>query len=388
VSRDDERNDPRIAFVGQVAAIAEELGIFDEVLRDVGRFAVIVRRDDDLHHCALDNLWLATREVEADDRVREVGQWLDVMTRPHRPPETWEAAQDQLRPVLRTPGMFASPGLETRRDEYVVRPVTGMLRATLALDLPGRIAWVRAAQLAEWGVSETLAEQIALANIAEVAGEGVEPFDMGGTHPAWQVSSDDGYEISRLLLPGWLASFEGKVHGNPIAAVPHRNALIVTGDGEPRDIERLAGVARAWYESAPGPISPALYRVADDGEGIAELELPPDHEAAPLVRAGHVELLASEYEGQRQVLDELGVEAAPIEVWRRRAAGTVTYVTGTRWTQGATALLPEVDVVRLLDDDQERQVGWDRLREDWPTALEEVDGYDPPRWRPMGWPEE
>ncbi len=398
----DTTPDPRRVFLERVVAFARKLGLFEDVFPDPDRFAVILRRDGALHHCALENLHLTMREQSPDDRSKTMSDWLDVMTREHRPPETWEEARPHLRAVLRTPGLFATSWLEHRRQEFVLLPVTPMLRCALVLDLPQRMAWLRREELRAWGVSPELARHVALENLADDAAEGVEPYDPTALSPLWPVNSEDGYESSRLLLPGWLASFVGKVDGPPVAAVPHRNALLVTGGGIPENIERLARIARDEYAASPGPVSPALYTVTRDGEGLQPLRLPHGHPAGGIVEEGHARMRATEYEEQRAVLGELGdrtpaprgedgapLGLAPVEVWRRRADNDdVDYMCATRWEQGVEALLPEVDVVRLLHGDEERQVPWEQLQERWPGALEEVEHLDPPRWRTMRWPDE
>lgn len=387
--------DPRAFFLDRVASLAAEMDAFDEVLRDSERFGVIVRRQGTLHHCAVENLYLSTRELPPEEREAEVRAWLDVMTKEHRAPETWEEARPLLRPVLRTPGIFATTRLEARRAEFVLSRVTPMLRFALVLDLPQRMAWLRSQEVAAWGVSEELARQVALENLADAASEGIEPYDPTAASPIFHVNSDDGYESSRLLLPGWLAAFAGQVEGPPIAAIPHRNALIVTGGGRVENIERLVRIARDEYSASPGPVSPAIYTVARDGEGIELLRMPGGHPAGGIVDEARARLIATEYEEQRAVFDELGPErgwatpAAPIEVWRRALAeDDADYVCAARWDRGDDSLLPETDVVRLVDGDDERQMPWEKLRRRWPQALEEVEGADPPRWRTMHWPEE
>jgi hypothetical protein len=52
---------------------------------------------------------------------------------------------------------------------------------------------------------------------ADHRGPALTRVDEDAPYATWLVSSNDMYESSRLLLPGWLASFGGKVSGRPVA---------------------------------------------------------------------------------------------------------------------------------------------------------------------------
>lgn len=73
------------------------------------------------------------------------------------------------------------------------------------------------------------------------------------------VARDDSYEPCRLLVPGWLASFEDKINGSPIAIVPYRSLLIAGRYRDERCLQRLIDSAEGEFEASPGRIALARY---------------------------------------------------------------------------------------------------------------------------------
>lgn len=384
-----ETPDPAQAFLDEVAGIAEASGLFEDVFRDPDRFTVVVHRDGALHSLELSNLELGTRELPPAAREDEILRWLTAMTRSHEGPSSWVAARPLLMPTLRTPSACSSVALEPRREDFALRDVAPMLRCLTVIDDGERVVWLERSDLEVWGVAEELARQVALENLAALAGDGIERLPSRSGAPMFQVRSGDGLESSRLLLPGWLAEFAPTVDGLPICAVPHRGALLVTGDANPEAVAELAELATAEYAVAPGPLSPALYVITRDGEGFEPLVLHDEHPAARAVALGHARLAVDEYATQAETLGRLreagvvsGVaEAAELEV---HAEGSRVQ-TAAVWPREGVWLLPEADVVVLVDAGERRAVPWEEVASEQRGCLERVDHLDPPRWRTVRW---
>jgi len=387
----EESPELQAAFIDYVASIAEGSGLFADVVRDPERFGLLLGRDGRTHAVSLDNVYVGTQHLPPSQRHKELGQWLDVMTQRYEPVADWADAREHLRPLLRTPGFLATSTLSGQREDFVVAPFTPMLRLVLGFDLPHTTAFVRQTDLARWGVSAELALSVAMENLADASGDGISLADVPSPFPIWQVGSGDGYEASRLALPGWLASFAERVQGNPIAVVPHRHVVFVTGDASSDAVAALAGIAHDGFETQAGPLSPRVYTLARDGETIEPLAVERGHpEYAHLEEARHW-LTVSEYAEQGEVLhglDPKGPAAAGIVVTRRTQGGVTSLVSSTLWLRDVDALLPETDVVTLQDGSDEREVLWHELIARWPGCLEQIEHADPPRWRTVRWPEE
>src|SRR5262249_46032673 len=122
--------------------------------------------------------------------------------------------------------------------------------------------------------------------------------------PLWIVASNDSYEASRLLVPGWLASFRDRVDGNPIAIVPERSLLLVGGDARVEMVERLLDKAEGRFVASTRSVSPALYTVDADGRVIPYVGYA-GHPLETRLRLAHERLAAYEYDCQKRALDEL-----------------------------------------------------------------------------------
>ena len=157
--------------------------------------------------------------------------------------------------------------------------------------------------IAKWGVQASDVFAAAAENGQGNFVDDIEPFDPQAPYPIWHVARDDSYESSRILVPGWLASFADKVNGRPVAIVPHRSLLIVGGDGDERCLRRLIDSAKGEFEASPRRISPALYTVDHDGM-VIPLALPVGHPLAADVAVGHVMAAIAEYEVQKAQLEQ------------------------------------------------------------------------------------
>jgi hypothetical protein len=196
-------------------------------------------------------------------------------------------------------------------------------------------------------------------------------------------------------LPGWLASFRDRVEGRPLAAVPERSTLLVTGDGDPAAIERLVASADREFRAAPRSISPALYTVDDAGR-VVPYELPADHPLHARVHEGRIHLAAVEYGSQKPKLQAelaergLDVFVASFSVVQRESDGSV--VSYCTWGENVDSLLPRTDLVGFVGGDFEAGDGWHFLVP-WEVVAREAaacwreePGVEPVRMRTLSWP--
>jgi hypothetical protein len=314
------------------------------------------------------------------------------MTPPDHGALSWDEVRPKLAPLLRTPSLFAPLAQLGSDKRPLARPFAPHLIECIGIDSDDGIAYASADQIGKWGVSADEAFAVAASNGAAYFTDDVQPYDREAPYPIWHVARTDSYESSRLLVPGWLASFAGKVRGRPVAIVPSRGLLVVGGDGDDRCLQRLAATAKAEFQSAARRTSPALYTVDDAGK-VVPLVLPAGHPRAGEVALGHVMMAMSEYEEQREPLQKrLGddVFVASYKAVQLEAGGILTYAV---WSRGSVSLLPEVGEVALLVDpgvegSEILRVPWGKLVELAGDCLTKEDGVEPPRWRATGWPDD
>jgi hypothetical protein len=285
-------------------------------------------------------------------------------------PETWEEARDDVLPVLRPVTQPASP-------HPVRRPLAAFLHELVALDRPDLRLLVGPAQLQRWGIGPVALFAQAAANLPVGTGLGRRPDGI------WQLAADDGYEASRLVLPGFLAAFEGRVAGRPVAVAPHARRLLVTGSADVDRLWTLLAIAAREWQSEGDPISPVPY-VADARGQLVAWE--PGEDAPDALRASvtaSARALAQREHGR--FASEHGAPVARYEVAMAPGKPARPY-SFTRWVRGRAGLLPITDVLVLEDPDRGPllAVPWDaarRLAASWlrpasePLPLVQIAGW-------------
>lgn len=163
-------------------------------------------------------------------------------------PSTWDEAVEQLVPLLRRRA-------EAPRADHLARDFAADLEERVALDLPDVRVLVTRDHLRAWGAPPEAAFAAARDNLAYAATDGLRFREEWGL---WHLDAPDGLAPSRLLLPGFLAGFAGRVAGRPVAAIPAARILLVGGDGDPATLATLARLAEAGFREAAGPLTPRL----------------------------------------------------------------------------------------------------------------------------------
>jgi hypothetical protein len=388
---------PEEAFRAEVMRIAEAAPFIASVSAASDAYALdLTYADGEQMKCFLGNLYAETRDVSPEERQLRVLHFLSVMSERPELPETWDDAAEMLLPVLR-PSTFFQHGLgpDEPGKQPVRRPFLPFLSEALAIDHESAMAYAIVENLETWGVDAERAHARALENLQKVGDRGIELYDPTAAYRIWHVVSGDTYESSRLLLPGWLASFRDRVAGRPVAAVPERSTLLVTGDGDPAAIERLIASADREFRAAPRSISPALYTV-DDGGRVVPYDLPSDHPLHGRIHEGQVHLAAVEYGSQKEKLQAEIVErgedvfVATYSVVQRESDGrVVSYCT---WGENVDSLLPRTDLVGFVGGDFESGSGWHFLvpwevvAREAAACWREAPEVEPPRMRTLSWP--
>lgn len=379
--------DPRALFRAEVEEIARSVAGIAAVTPVEEVFALdLTTSSGALHRMFLDNHFVETREMSPDERRARIVAALTGIDEQRA--LSWEEARKSLLPVIRgsTFGTIAPSALPSTMREAPAddssplrRPFVPFVDLLAVVDQPANMLYVTAASAKEWGVTVDEIFDAALATFAERASPDARLYD-DENGPLFVVATNDSYESSRVLIPGWLASFRGKVEGDPIAIVPQREMLFVGGSARPEMIARLVAMAEREFSSSPRNISPALYTV--DGAGRVVPYLSDD----PAVRVAHEKLAIYEYGEQAAMLEESEPEAfvAKYSVYQLPDGGVRSTAA---WTEGVDTLLPKtawVSLVKLNADasaaDSVVPVPWDAIAD----RLTQMPGMHPPRFRTTG----
>jgi len=393
----DDPPSPRERFLADVLAVVQATDGITEARPKGGEFAIEYRvsdaDDDDEPSTAimyLDNLFAETRELSPDDRRAAVRRFVDRMAFPPEAPKRWEDVRPLLRPVLRSMSFFDDPAIT--EIGAIWREVVPFLAEAAVIDLPTTMTYVTMANLETWGVSVDEVLTAARDAFAPWAEHGIEPYDDDASSPVWWVAADDAYESSRLLVPGWLARFAGRVRGRPVAAVPHRGLVLIGGDGDAELVERLAATAEGEYHESARAISPALYTV-DDAGALLPFTLGADDPLAGEVGRGHRIMAAHEYAQQKARLDALHEKdntdlfVASYTALERSDGSVISYCV---WGEGVEAWLPRTDLVTFLWASEQRDpltVRWDDVAALVGEAWRPVPHLLPRRMHVRRWPD-
>lgn len=242
---------------------------------------------------------------------------------------------DRIFPVIRP--LSAPPGhRDLPADRALVsRAIAGFLHELLVTD-DGRLRrFVQVDQLDAWKIGADGARRVAYDELP--AADGLRMRDDG----IWQLASGDGYESSRLLLPGFLHAFGGKVDGEPVAVVPHARLLLVAGSENAPQIARMLQESVLAWRTEGDPVSPVPY-VCRDGDIVPWTPDADDPVTRGSVHAVRVALAAREYAAQA---DDPKKDAA-YEVGLSKDEVPQPYGF-CRWTEGWSGTIPDCDVLVL-----------------------------------------
>ncbi|WP_163991696.1 DUF1444 domain-containing protein [Pyxidicoccus caerfyrddinensis] len=382
--------DPREYLLKQVENLLRAEPKVEKVERHPDSYGLQFTRDGRQGSVFLDNLFADTRDVPPEARTQLIQRFLRSLWQDGPDSLPWEEVRRRLLPVLRssTFGMSQLAQLESDR-ELVGRRTLPFLRELVVVDLPESAMFVQRRHLREWGADEEAAFAAAHDNLAGLPLDGVELYDRAPS-PIWSVDSGDTYETSRLLHPGFLASFAGRVEGRPIAILPERSTVFIAGDANPATVARLCESGEREYEAASRRLTPALYTVDDAGRVVPYVR-PGNDALAQRVRLAHVRLALSEYAAQKESLDKLH-EATHVDVFVANLSAVARKkderpVTWCIWSRDVDTLLPRSDVVAMNPGNQDVfMVPWEDVERLAPGCITPVPESWPPRHRTHSWP--
>jgi hypothetical protein len=264
------------------------------------------------------------------------------------PAATWEEAVPRLRPGIRDTYLLESARLQTRLQDVkgappTFRSLTDRIGIVLIEDHKEHMSIVPASSLETWGVSFDQALETALANLREVsAPRWTTPFP-GVYISAW----NDDYDASRLLL-------DDELSGVPVALVPHRSCLIVTGSDDDEALARALALAEEAQARAPGTISVLPLRRTPSG--WSSWEIGSQHPCRETFHRLRLQEIGGLYNDQKQLLDAI-LQKEDVDVFVASYSGIQSEKTGALysycvWTRDVAGLLPRTELIGFCDPEK------------------------------------
>ncbi len=335
----------------------------------------------------LENVYREYCARRAEDRETMLSKIVQTaLVRHKKLPDDWEDAKPDIMLAVRSRATFELLWLEHRTPGGQKRPdlpsfgIGDHLLAMLVYDLPAATITLTGEQLDDWGVSLYEAMEVAKENLASIeipvakTGDGF-----------YAVLTGDSYDSSRLLLMELVQDLE--VLGDPIAMVPHRDVLLITGADDLDGLGLMAQFAEAAFEH-PRYLSCQPLRL-DGAEWVAWTP-PGDNPHFATYRLLEVKSMAGKYERQGELLDAIQAKegtklfVASYQIVENRAG---EFFSSALWIAGEDTLLPKTHMLFLVHRERGIVAGgdWDRVQEVVGDLLEETDLY-PARYRARGFP--
>lgn len=305
-------------------------------------------------------------------------------TQRHGIPDDFEDAKPDLMPLLRARSYYEVDVARAGNGAALPIPyeiVADSLCLALAYDLPKSMATVTEDQLEKWGVSLYEALEVAKQNLRERT----ESYGQIGS--VYTMANGDSYDASRLVLTDWVQGLD--LRGDPIAMVPNRETLLVTGSEDSDGLAALATIAVEAFQHERR-ISGIPLRFAD-GEW-QEWTPPLDHKCLPEFDRLRVATRGGEYESQKVVLDKRHLETgrdvfvASYAALQEDATGRIkSYCT---WARGVPSLLPKTDLIMMVVPQEDGapkiirrvSVPWDVAHERFGHLMQEEPDCYPSRY--------
>jgi len=321
--------------------------------------------------------WQRVPQTERPEYLRHVVRSM------HPPPlpATWAEAQKDVRLSVRTALDLPSSG-----HALASRDVAPGVVAAIVYDHEDGMQFLREAQLTTWGVSVDQAYATGLQNLEAASARRFEAPSEGVYRSPWH----DNYDASRLLLTATLQRL--RVKGKPVAFIPNRDTLIVTGSA---DDEGLAAAARLVDEALdePRPMTGRAWVL----DGSWKPFLPPAISKAfvpmrGLVKRAEVREATAQQEALEARLEESEPDLAVGSLLLGEETETGDAMTYCVWLKGTESLLPRADYVVFIDPElpEDRQLvaasTWEKAQQVMARALVPEPRLSPPRFRVKTFP--
>lgn len=284
-------------------------------------------------------------------------------------PANFASAKPGLMPAIRDAAYFSIMQLMQRKDgkanramEVVTKPFVGGLVVALAYDTERSITSINRESFEKWGVSLDEAFSTAKDNLWERT----DPGQVAGQNGVYWSQWGDSYDSSRLLLTEMI--YRLSVDGDPVAFVPNRNELWLTGTS---NSSGLAAILRDGMEShfnRGHPLSPDLYVLLD---GTWRVYVPEDASLRDAWMKIKRRRDAIDYAQQQELLnaiherENVDIFVASYKIFERKDG--LAY-SGCVWTKGVDSSLPRAENIAFMVDPE----GGDHFVVPWEAAAQIV----------------
>ena len=351
-----------------------------ELSYDAERFR-LVYEGSQARYVNLGNFYQEHLALDAADRDEHLRRIIVSLVSSETPlPEDFADVRMDLRPKLWKRATFAAMELRRQLDDeesmdLPLYPVGDHLLVGLVYDLPHSMRSISREELRQWGVSYYEAQEAALQNLQETT-EAFAGMDEG----VYLSLTGDSYDACRLLLPDVLREFA--VRGRPVAMVPNRGTLVLTGDADEAGLERMLEIAESSVDEVRSLSFLPLVLEDDDW---TDWHVPADHPLAGRFLWLRNQFLAGLYHQQAEMLAEIHRRRGEdrfVAAYMGREDQDRAATSFCVWHRDIPSLLPETDELVLVEGEGEvlAEVPFERFRQVAGELLRQDEDLYPPRY--------
>jgi hypothetical protein len=307
-------------------------------------------------------------------------------------PSDFATVKPSLMPVIRDAASSSMIQLLSRKNgkndpgvEVVLKNLAGGLVVGLAYDTARNITSINSDFFEQWGVSLDEAFKTAKDNLWEKT----DPNRLAGQDGVYWGQWADSYDSSRILLTELI--YRLSVDGDPVAFVPNRDHLVVTGTNNSAG---LAAILKGGMESHfkhGHPLSPDLYVLAD---GTWKVHVPEDKSLREMWMKIKRQRDAIDYSQQQKLLNEIheiediDIFVASYKIYERKDGFAYSACV---WTSGIDSSLPRSENIAFMSDVENPDyfvVPWEAAASVVGNLLELEPDLAPVRYRAREFPSE
>ncbi|MEM7453830.1 MAG: DUF1444 family protein [Planctomycetota bacterium] len=366
-------------FAQMFIAALKKAGDTRDVRFDKGHFRLVFEKDGQQNGVLnLSNLYLEYCAVEKPGRDKRLKDMVRAaLSHLKEMPDDFEDASHDILPRLWTRGTFERLKLNQLKDggkpiDWPLESVGEHLYLSLVYDLPESVRSISNQELEDWGVTFWEAREVALQNLYETE------FAYTSVGDELYVSgTGDSYDATRLILSGLFDELE--VEGSPVAMVPNRDTLVVTGSRSIVGLKMMLEFSGQQLRDKPRPMT-ATPMILGPEDTWDDWEVPMNHELYDEFRKLKITWLASEYNDQKQLLDRINRQQNSPTVISSCFVGEKSGRTESFciWPRSEPLLIPETERVLFARDgnhDVFATVPLSTVRLHHPELLEPVESY-------------
>ena len=309
-------------------------------------------------------------------------------------PSDFAAVKPSLMPVIRDAAYFSMIQLLNRKNgntkddpglDVVLKNLAGGLVVGLAYDTERNITSINRDFFEKWGVSLEEAFKVAKENLWEKT----DPNRLAGQGGVYRGEWADSYDSSRILLTELI--YRLSVDGDPVAFVPNRDLLWVTGTNNSAGLAALLKGGLESHFKMGHPLSPDLYVLVD---GTWKVHVPEDKSLREMWMKIKRRRDAIDYSQQQKLLNEIhekediDIFVASYKIYERKDGFAYSACV---WTNGIDSSLPRSENIAFMADVENPDyfvVPWEAATSVVGDLLELEPDLAPVRYRARQFPSE